>query len=117
MSTNKKMSNKDLERYKNLKHKLCEIGPIRRGTIHRRLMRCGKPKCRCRASPPALHGPYYQWTRKIGGKTVNRTLNHEEAVWVQEWIRNGKQLDRIVALMEKICLRMTDDILRGLKPD
>lgn len=112
-----KMSNKDLERYESLKYKLCEIGPIRRGTIHRRFMRCGKLKCRCRGSPPALHGPYYQWTRKIGGKTVNRTLNREEAERVQEWIRNAKQIDRVVALMEKICLRITDAVLRGLKPD
>ena len=109
------MSNKDSERYEKLKHAMCEIGPILRGTIMRRFMRCGKQQCRCRATPPMLHGPYYQWTRKIGGKTVNRTLRHPEAERVQDWIKNGKKLDRIIARMEKVCLKTTDHLLHTLR--
>lgn len=30
----------------------------------------GTPGCRCKADPPQLHGPYWQWTRKVAGKTV-----------------------------------------------
>ena len=26
-----------------------------------------------------LHGPYYKWTRKVAGKTVNATLTPEQA--------------------------------------
>ena len=42
------------------------------GTLTVRAYACGKPDCRCHADPPRLHGPYAEWTRKIGGKTVTR---------------------------------------------
>ncbi len=35
---------------------------------------CGKPGCACKALPPRLHGPYYQWTRKVDGKTAELML-------------------------------------------
>ncbi len=49
-------------------------GPALPGTLLVRSYACGKRRCRCRADPPALHGPYAEWTRKIGGKTVTRRL-------------------------------------------
>jgi hypothetical protein len=42
------------------------------GSITIRRTRCGKPRCACKADPPALHGPYIQWTRTVNGKTVTR---------------------------------------------
>ena len=71
---------------------------------------------RCQAKPPQLHGPYYQWTRKLRGKTVTVRLTEEEAEHIREWVENGRKLDRIVAEMEKLSLRMTDRLLRQLKP-
>ena len=45
-------------------------GPALPGTLTVRAYACGKPNCRCHADPPRLHGPYAEWTRKIGGKTI-----------------------------------------------
>jgi len=53
---------------------LGQIGFCLPGTITIRRARCGKPRCACAAGPPALHGPYIQWTRTVNGKTVTRTL-------------------------------------------
>ena len=39
-----------------------------------------------------LHGPYYQWTRKVNGKTVNISLDPESAKTVKEWIQNNRGL-------------------------
>ena len=50
------------------------------GTLTVRSYACGKPNCRCHADPPRLHGPYAEWTRKIGGKTVTRRLTQAERV-------------------------------------
>ena len=44
------------------------------GTLTVRAYACGKQNCRCHADPPRLHGPYAEWTRKTGGKTVTRRL-------------------------------------------
>jgi hypothetical protein len=48
-----------------------------------------------------LHGPYYQWTRKIGGKTVNINLEKEIAMTVKEWIRNNRRLRKLCSRLEK----------------
>ena len=58
------------QNYQQLQRALSRVGYFRRGTLLKRFMTCGKPGCACKSSPPRLHGPYYQWTRKIGGKTV-----------------------------------------------
>ena len=52
----------------------------------------------------------------LRGKTVAVRLTEEEAEHIREWIENGRKLDRIVAEMEKLSLRMTDRLLRQLKP-
>jgi hypothetical protein len=59
------------------------------GTLARRYMRCGKPNCRCKADPPALHGPYLHWTRTVAGKTVTRTLTPDQAQRYQPWFDNA----------------------------
>ncbi|MBI3048928.1 MAG: hypothetical protein HYY76_11540 [Acidobacteria bacterium] len=102
----------DQRRYAVLKRTVLPLGPIRRGSLVRRFMPCGKPGCCCQASPPELHGPYYQWTRKVRGKTVTVRLTREEARLFEEWISNGRQLDRIVAQMEAVSLRITERLMK-----
>lgn len=84
---------------------LADVGLVLRGSIARRLTRCGNPTCRCKADPPMLHGPYYKWTRKVAGKTVNATLTPEQAARCMEWSRNMRKLDRIVRKLQDIGLR------------
>ena len=102
----------DTHRFDGLKRSISDLGPLRRGSVVKRFMPCGKPGCRCQAIPPQLHGPYYQWTRKIRGKTVTVRLTEQEAQRIREWIDNGRQLDRIVTKMEKLSLRITERLLR-----
>ena len=54
---------------------LSQTGWALPGTFTERYNRCGKANCRCKQDPPTLHGPYYQWTRKVDGKTVTRLLS------------------------------------------
>ncbi len=51
-----------------------------------------------------LHGPYDQWTRKIGGKTVNLNLDPESAKLVKAWIRNNRMLRKLCRRLEKTSL-------------
>jgi len=55
-------------RYRQLLGEIGEIGFIRSGSVAPRYNYCGKANCRCHADPPRPHGPYFQWTAKIGGK-------------------------------------------------
>jgi len=97
-----------------LKTELAELGYIRRGTVLRRFMPCGKSGCRCHDDPPQLHGPYYEWTRKVKGKTVSVRLTPEQAQLLEEWIANARRLDEIIAEMERLSTRMTEPLLRAV---
>ena len=110
-----KAENRDAEHYEALKRKVAEVDVIRRGSLVRRLVACGKPNCRCQATPPQLHGPYYQWTRKVRGKTVTVRVSKPEAMLLSEWIANGRRLDKIVANLERVALRITERRLRAAR--
>jgi hypothetical protein len=98
------------ERHRNTLRDLDSIGLVLRGTIAKRMTRCGKPTCACHADPPALHGPYYLWTRKVAAKTVTRGLTPEQAARLQGWSRNMRQLDSLVRKLQKLGLRAADAV-------
>jgi Family of unknown function (DUF6788) len=98
-------------RYRELAGQLAEIGFITSGSIVRRYTRCGTPGCRCHADPPERHGPYYQWTAKIAGKTVTRRLTEREAALYQGWIDNDRQLRGLINQMRDIAAQATRLIL------
>ncbi|MGH9210807.1 MAG: DUF6788 family protein, partial [Acidimicrobiales bacterium] len=57
--------------------------------------------CRCHADPHQRHGPYYQWTAKIDGKTVTRWLKSAAALY-QQWIDNDRLLSGLINQMRDI---------------
>jgi len=79
-------------RYRRLAAQLADIGYIAQGTVASRLSRCGKHNCACRADPPRLHGPYWHFTAKVDGKTINRRLNDQQAELYEQWIANDRQV-------------------------
>jgi len=95
-------------RYRELAAELASIGLIHSGSITRRYTRCATPGCKCHADPPQPHGPYYQWTAKINGKTVTRRLNEREAELYQQWIDNDRQLRRLIQQMRQIAAKATE---------
>lgn len=104
----------DVERFEALKRSISDVGYFRRGSVVRRFMPCGKPSCCCQGSPPRLHGPYHQWTRKVRGKTVTLRLSAREAKLLTEWIANARRLDRILRKLERTSQRLTERLLRQL---
>jgi len=101
------------ERHRNLLRDLDRIGIVLRGTIGKRMMRCGKPTCSCHADPPVLHGPYYQWTRKVAAKTVTVRLSPEQAALLQGWNRNMRQLDRLILKLQELGLLAAEAATRS----
>ena len=96
------------QQYATLKAALGALGYVRPGSLARRFMRCGKPGCHCMADPPTLHGPYYDWTYRLRGKSIARRLTEAQAKQCEEWLRNHRQLRRIVTRMKLLSLRETD---------
>ena len=98
------------QRHRALLSQLGDIGPVLRGTIAARRMRCGKSGCRCQSDPEALHGPYYLWTRKVAAKTVTLSLTAEQARRLQQWTRNSRRLDRLVKALQEVGLKAADAV-------
>ena len=57
--------------------KIQQLGPVLKGSVSASYTRCGQARCACQADPPQLHGPYWQWSTSVDGKTVARRLNDE----------------------------------------
>jgi hypothetical protein len=98
-------------RYRELAHELCEIGYIAQGSLAPRYTRCGKPTCGCRADPPRLHGPYWHWSAKVAGKTVNRRLSDREAELYRQWIDNDRRARELLTKMREVAAKATALIL------
>jgi len=78
------------------------------GTILERRIRCKKTGCRCMAEPPQLHGPYYQWTRKVDGKTVTRLLTAEQMQRYRDWFDNAKRIRAAGSDLEALSLEIAE---------
>ena len=98
--------------YRELAEGIAEIGFIAAGTVTHRLTRCGTTTCRCHADPPRLHGPYYQWTAKVDGKTVTRRLTEPQARLYQQWIANDRQLRTLIGQMRRVAAKATELIMQ-----
>ena len=83
---------------------LGQIGFALPGTITIRRARCGKPRCACAADPPALHGPYIQWTRTVHGKTVTRLLSPAQYQAYAPWFASARPLRALTAELQALSL-------------
>ena len=97
--------------YKALQNRVLKLGWVRPGSLVSRLVRCGKSTCRCMADPSEPHGPYWQWTHKVQGKTVTRRLTSEQAKLCEKWLADHRHLKAMVRRMETLSLKETDRLL------
>ena len=102
-------------RYRELAAQLADVGYIAAGSITHRHTRCANQNCRCHADPPQMHGPYWQWTAKVNGKTVTRRLSDTEAALYQEWIANDRRLRTLITQMRQVAAEATKLIMDETK--
>ena len=87
---------------------LAQAGFALPGTLTVRAYACGKPGCRCHADPPRLHGPYAEWTRKIGGKTITRRLTPRQLAEYQPLFDNAKKLRTLLSELQDLTLQIIE---------
>lgn len=98
----------ELER---LAGELSGIGFTTAGSLVRRYTHCTSEGCRCNGEPPQPHGPYWQWSRAVDGRTVSRRVHEDEVALYQEWIANRRRLRSVVAQMEMVSEQATQLLL------
>lgn len=100
------------DQLKALGSQLAQVGFMTKGSVVRRHTACGKAGCRCQGDPPALHGPYWQWSTAVGGKTISRRITEKQAMLYKEWVANRRRALRILAEIEEISRRAAEILLR-----
>ena len=105
--------------YAQINAEIDSLGYAVPGTISQRYTKCTTRGCRCRAEPPERHGPYWQYTRNLAGKTVTRRITADQASRYREWIANRRQLEELTSRMDDISRQAIDLILptNTTKPD
>ena len=58
-------------RFLELRRGLEQIDYFSKGTVVKRIMKCGKAQCACASDATKRHGPYFELTYKANAKTVN----------------------------------------------
>ena len=103
-------------RYWELTRAVADVGLVQEGSLVRRYTRCANPNFRCRADPPHPHGPYWQWSAKVGGKTVSRRLSEREVALYAEWTDNDRRLRQLISQMGQAAGEATQLILQQHQP-
>jgi len=91
-----------------LLRQISELGDFQPGSITSATRRCGKPSCHCAKPKDPGHGPHFQLTRKIGGKTASQNLASPAAVRkaeaeVAEFRRFRSLTTKLVEVNRSIC--------------
>jgi len=83
-------------RIRRIKAELSSLGELRPGNLSTQYNVCGTPGCRCKATPPEKHGPYYQlsWSRKR--KSTTRFVRRPELRAVRGQIKNYQRLQQLI---------------------
>ena len=81
---------------------LAKLGPCLPGSLVERLTRCGSARCRCHDDPAYRHGPYQSWTRKVGDRTITRTMSRDQADRYKAMFDNARRLRELVNELESL---------------
>ena len=95
---------------------IAATGMVLPGSITQRRTRCGRANCGCHADPPRLHGPYWQWTRKIAARTICRWLSADQHHDYQAWIDNDRRLHELLTRLEALGTAALDADPRWERP-
>jgi hypothetical protein len=87
---------------------LAETGDMRQGSISETYRRCGKANCACAQARHSGHGPFYAFTRKVGGKTQTIQLRPGPALnkllgEVESYHQFRRLVEDLVEVNEAIC--------------
>ena len=90
------------DRQRQITREIAALGPCLPGSLVERTTRCGSPRCRCRSDPAHLHGPYPSWIRKVGTKTVTRTLSPAQLEQYRPLFDNTRRLRELISELETL---------------
>ena len=90
------------QRFLELRRGLEQIDCFCKGTVLKRMMKCGKAQCACASDATKRHGPYFELTYKANGKTVNVKLSPEAAPLYRAAAQQYRKLKNLLNRLDKL---------------
>ena len=90
------------QRFRKLKREFQPLEYFAKGTLLKRMMKCGKAQCACAHNPAKRHGPYFEWTYKVTGKTVNVKLTPEATSIYRAASQQYRKLKSLLNRLERL---------------
>ena len=79
-----------------VKQQIAELGDLRPGALSQQYNVCGNPSCRCKADPPIKHGPYYQISFTLKGRSTSQFVRQEDVALVRRQLANYHRLRELI---------------------
>jgi hypothetical protein len=89
-------------RFRQARQELDQLEYFLKGTVSKRMMKCGQPNCACHRDAAQRHGPYFEWTYKVKGKTINVKLSPQAAPLYLAATKRHRKLKAALAKMERL---------------
>lgn len=91
-----------------IKRELAQLGDLRPGSLSKQYNVCGNPNCKCKATPPKKHGPYYQISSTRKGKSRSKFVRKEDISAARTQLKNyakfRKLTERWIDLAEELSI-------------
>ena len=97
---------KETRKVEKLKAELANMGPMLPGSVSEQWNVCGAPTCRCKdRDDPQKHGPYYQLSFTVGGKSSSMFIKKADLTEVRRRMKRFQRFkqwvkDLVVANVE-----------------
>ena len=95
-------------RQRQITDEIAALGLCLPGSLVERTTRCGSPRCRCHTDPSHLHGPYPSWIRKVGAKTITRTLSPAQLERYRPLFDNTKRLRELISQLQTLSAEVAE---------
>lgn len=91
-----------------VKRALLQLEVLRPGSLSRQFTVCGSAGCRCKASPPLKHGPYYHLSYTRNGKGGTRSIPTAHLPAVRAALKDYARLKRLVDRWIDLATELSD---------
>jgi len=100
------------KRHAQLADQLSRMGLVLPGTITERTIIGQASK---KQMDRKKYGPYYQWTRKVNGKTITVNLSKAQIDLFRKAINNNRKSEQILSEMRRISIQRLENETQSVK--
>jgi hypothetical protein len=91
-----------------LKAELLDLGPMLPGSLSEQWNVCGTPGCQCKdPKRPVRHGPYYQLSFSVGGRSSSFFVKKEDLAEARRRIRRYQRFKQLCTELTRAYVQLT----------